>query len=33
MDDNFLYQQIAQSIRQEMLSGKLQPGDNLGNSL
>ena len=29
MDENFLYQQIAESIRQDMLGGKLQPGDRL----
>lgn len=29
MDDSFLYQQIAENIRQEMLGNKLQPGDRL----
>ena len=29
MQDDYLYQQIAESIRQEILSGKLKPGDRL----
>lgn len=29
MDDSFLYQQIAESIRQEIIAGKLKPGDRL----
>jgi len=29
MDETYLYQQIAESIRREILSGKLKPGDKL----
>ena len=29
MDDSFLYRRIAEDIRQEILTGKLQPGDRL----
>ena len=29
MDDSFLYRRIAEDIRQEILKGKLQPGDRL----
>ena len=29
MDESYLYQKIAESIRQEILSGRLQPGDRL----
>jgi GntR family transcriptional regulator len=29
MDDSFLYRRISEDIRQEILKGKLQPGDRL----